>query len=65
MQRITLNITEKQHKALKERALQTGVQQSEQIRRCLNFVLFSDNRSDAWLGQSWIDKQIAKQKASE
>jgi ribbon-helix-helix protein len=38
-------ITEDQSKALKERSLQTGVPQSEQIRRAINLVLFADKQS--------------------
>lgn len=46
MIRLHLNITEKQSEALKARALETGVQQSEQVRRAINLLLFADAQSE-------------------
>jgi len=42
MKRITLNITDAQSKALKECAAETGVQQSEQVRRSINMTLYAE-----------------------
>jgi hypothetical protein len=40
--RICVNLTPEQAAALKERAVTTGVPQSEQIRRAINLSLFAD-----------------------
>jgi hypothetical protein len=42
MQRISVNLTQEQVAALKERAAATGVPQSEQIRRAINLAVFAD-----------------------
>jgi hypothetical protein len=44
MIRITLNVTPEQSAGLKSRADQTGVLQSEQIRRYINLGLFVDQQ---------------------
>ncbi|HWY20029.1 MAG TPA: ribbon-helix-helix domain-containing protein [Candidatus Acidoferrum sp.] len=40
--RVCVNLTPEQAAALKERAVTTGVPQSEQIRRAINLSLFAD-----------------------
>lgn len=42
MKRISVNLTPEQVTALKERAVATGVPQSEQIRRAINLAVFAD-----------------------
>jgi hypothetical protein len=42
MVRISVNLTPEQVDALKARAIETGVPQSEQIRRAVNLAVFAD-----------------------
>lgn len=45
MTRICVNLTSEQVASLKQRALDTGVPQSEQIRRAINLALFADKQT--------------------
>jgi hypothetical protein len=44
MKRIYVNLTDEQAAALKQRAVETGVLQVEQIRRAINLSLFADSQ---------------------
>jgi hypothetical protein len=59
MQRITLNITEEQSKTLKRRAQNSGVQQSEQIRRAIDvyFATFPENQNPEFWFRHWKASQ--------
>ena len=44
MKRIYVNLTDEQSQRLKERAVETGVLQAEQIRRAVNLMLFAEQK---------------------
>jgi hypothetical protein len=46
MKRIYVNLTDEQAAALKQRAVETGVLQVEQIRRAINLSLFADSQQE-------------------
>ena len=51
MKRICVNVTDEQAAQLRERADETGVLQSEQIRRYINLGLFADKDLNWFAGQ--------------
>ena len=44
MKRICVNVSDEQAAALQRRNVETGVPQSEQIRRAINLALFADEQ---------------------